>query len=145
MLTVVILLGSKKMLYVNHFSKMSTYKWLNRAGGSILFAHSIFWENKVPYARHFKPRLVYYLPHFSVQSRAVNITDNLRTKQGNVDLNSAVYLKSGFKWRAGYNGVHRVSEGILAHSIMENSNDFCFFNWNPDWRSFKLNFSASEF
>ena len=36
-------------------------------------------------ACHYKPRLVYFLPPFS----AVNIKDNLCTKQGNVGLKSA--------------------------------------------------------
>ena len=45
------------------------------------------------------------------QSRAVDLTDNLCTKQGNVGLKSGVYnqdqfqIKSGFKSREGYNGM----------------------------------------
>ena len=44
------------------------------------------------------------------QSRAVDLTDNLCTKQGNVGVKSEVYnqepfqIKSAFKSRAGYNG-----------------------------------------
>ena len=45
------------------------------------------------------------------QSRAVDLTDNLCTKQGNVGLKSGVYnqdqfqIKSGFKSREAYNGM----------------------------------------
>ena len=42
----------------------------------------------------YKPRLVYFIPHFS---RAVDIKDNLYTKQGNEDLKSAVYNQERVK------------------------------------------------
>ena len=49
------------------------------------------------YPPHFKPQLVYFLPHYS----AVNITDNLFTKQGNVGLKSAVYNQEQFQIKNG--------------------------------------------
>ena len=44
-------------------------------------------QNDVPYARHYNPRFVYFLPHFSVRS----------------------IIKSGFKLRAGYDGACSVN------------------------------------
>ena len=48
---------------------------------------------RIPYERHYNPRLVYFLPQFSVRFiiKSVNITDNLSTKQGNVGQKSAAY------------------------------------------------------
>ena len=57
---------------------------------------------KLPYARHYKPRLVYFLPHFSLRFifKSGYIADNLCTKK----LYVFKKVKSGFKSRAGYNG-----------------------------------------
>ena len=42
-------------------------------------------KDKLPYARPYKPRLVYFYPtfHSGLCCRAVSIADNLCTKQGN--------------------------------------------------------------
>ena len=45
---------------------------------------------RIPYARHYKPRLVYFLPHLSVWF-IINITDYSRTKQGRLGLKSRVF------------------------------------------------------
>ena len=54
--------------------------------GRLLFgqAVSLFYiSNHLPYARHYKPRLVFFHPLYTA--------DNLCTKQGNLGLKSAVY------------------------------------------------------
>ena len=60
----------------------------------------------IPYERHYKPRLVYFLPHFhcGLYCRAVTITDNLCIKQENSSILVPFMTKSSFKSRAGYNG-----------------------------------------
>ena len=59
---------------------------------------------QIPYARHYNLRLVYLLLHFSVQLTLH--TDNLCTKQGNLDLKSAVYNQERVK-------MARVNKGLL--------------------------------
>ena len=49
----------------------------------------------VPYVRHYKPRLIYFLPHFSFTAvynqEQLILRDNLCSKQGNSSNTSAVY------------------------------------------------------
>ena len=72
-------------------------KWTPKEG-----ARPTFVCIHVPYARHYKPRLVYFLPHFSVR----------------------FIIKSRFKSRAGYNGAHMVSKKISCiKSVPKNFNE----------------------
>ena len=58
----------------------------------------------IPYARHYKPRLVFFYPIFTLA--AAYIADNLCTKNGN---SSLFKLKiRGFKSRAAYDGARTV-------------------------------------
>ena len=54
----------------------------------------------IPYARHYKPRLVYFYPifHCGLYCRAVHINDNFWAR------NPWFIIKNNFKSRAGYNG-----------------------------------------
>ena len=54
----------------------------------------------LPYVRHYKPPLVYFLPHFSVRFKdksGFSITDNICPKQGSEGLKSAVSNQEGFQ------------------------------------------------
>ena len=67
--------------------------------------YQIFMELQLPYARNYKPRLVFLYTHFSLRLRLI-ASDNLCTKQGNVGLKSAAYKrerlqnKIGLWWHA---------------------------------------------
>jgi hypothetical protein len=56
-------------------------------------------EKKIPYVRYYKPRLVYFLPHFSLRNAERLIFH---------DYSPRFTIESGFKSRAGYNGAGRV-------------------------------------
>ena len=69
----------------------------------------------VPYARHYNPRFVYFLPHFSVRfiiksGLYYRLFKYINIKQGKLGLKSEVYnqerfqIKSGLWWRV--YGIH---------------------------------------
>ena len=66
--------GTKKLLYLLHFH--------------------------LPYARHYNPRFVYFLPHFLVQERLI-LQTILVHKQGKLGLKSAVYKQERFQIKSG--------------------------------------------
>ena len=72
--------------------------------------------NHIPYARHYNLQFVYLLPHCIVHSglycRAVSVTDDLCTKQGQG--NSSIFGSKirGFKSRAGYSAASMVPKSF---------------------------------
>ena len=64
-------------------------------------------KDKLPYARPYKPRLVYFYPtfHSGLCCRVVSIADNLCTKKGNSSLffglKSAVYNQEPIQIKSG--------------------------------------------
>ena len=63
------------------------------------FLHSSEAENRILYARHYKPRLVFFYPFFTVA--AAYTADNSCTKQGNVGLKSAAYKRERLQIESG--------------------------------------------
>ena len=96
----------KSILYASNFAYLCLCQWYHKNRPSYLSRnrkvskfHSLVFLNastflSIPYVRHYKPR----------QSRTVNITDNLFTKQGNSSIKSAVYNHERFQIKAGYKG-----------------------------------------
>ena len=85
----------------------------------------VFFVHYIPYAPHYKPRLVYFLHpfHCGLQSRAVHIRDNLWINKKILQKNPWFIIRCGFKSRAGYNGactvykIHGVDESITDFEI----------------------------
>ena len=68
-----------------HCSKCAEPEW--KSWEMTLIEKENIWhgDKYVPYARHYNPRFVYFYPifHCGLYCRAVSVTDNLCTKQGN--------------------------------------------------------------
>jgi hypothetical protein len=101
------------------------------------------------YARHYKLQLVHFLPHLSlwlIIQRAVNITDNLCTKQGNSSIKSLVnnqelfQIKSGCTVHESFGSVHSIGLWLSGSQAIHSIDLYSIAFGNPGFPEHKLPF-----